>query len=190
MAARAARIDALRTATATLADAEREVLALAQRLEAAERTAAEQRAVWVREKEYAATRRTELLRQYDDLKEQRDKIELLGPEGECPTCRRPLGAEHGAVLGILDRQLQAIVDDGRFFRQRLEQLAQPPAVVTTAEVERDTRRDESRRASERAGHLRARPEELTRATPERWAAPRHARNLDAQLSSDPSGYDS
>src|SRR5207302_119996 len=106
----------------------------------------QQRAVWVREKEYAATRRTELLRQYDDLKEQRDKIELLGPEGECLTCRRPLGAEHGAVLGILDRQLQAIVDDGRFFRQRLEQLAQPPAAATTAEAERDTLRDESRRA--------------------------------------------
>src|SRR2546422_5993940 len=82
------RIDTLRAATATLADAEREVLALAQRLEAAQRTAEEQRAVWVREKEYAATRRTELLRQYDDLKEQRDKIELLGPDGECPTCRR------------------------------------------------------------------------------------------------------
>src|SRR3989441_64929 len=149
------RIDTLRAATATLADAEREVLALAQRLEAAQRTAEEQRAVWVREKEYAATRRTELLRQYDDLKEQRDKIELLGPEGECPTCRRPLGAEHGAVLGILDRQLQAIVDDGRFFRQRLEQLAQPPAAVTTAEAERDTLRDESRRASERARERRA-----------------------------------
>src|SRR5439155_372125 len=82
-----------------------------------------------------------------------------GPEGECPTCRRPLGAEYGAVLGILDRQLQAIVDDGRFFRQRLEQLAQPPAAVTTAEAERDTLRDESRRASERAGELRAQAEQ-------------------------------
>src|SRR2546422_64424 len=172
MAALDRRIDALRTATATLADAEREVLALAQRLEAAERTAAEQRAVWVREKESAAPRRTELLRQYDDLKEQRDKIELLGPEGECPTCRRPLGAEHGAVLGILDRQLQAIVDDGKFFRQRLEQLAQPPAAVTTAEAERDALRDVSRRASERAGELRAQAQELTRATQERAGAER------------------
>ena len=190
MAALDRRIDALRAATATLADAEREVLALAQRLEATERTAEEQRAVWVREKEYAATRRTELLRQYDDLKEQRDKIELLGPEGECPTCRRPLGAEHGAVLGILDRQLQAIVDDGKFFRQRLEQLAQPPAAVTTAEAERDTLRDDSRRASERAGELRAQAEELTRATQERAGAERRARDLEAQLGARPTGYDS
>ena len=190
MAAVDRRIDTLRAATGTLAAAEREVLALAQRLEAAQRTAEQQRAVWVREKEYAATRRTELLRQYDDLKEQRDKIELLGPEGECPTCRRPLGAEHGAVLGILDRQLQAIVDDGRFFRQRLEQLAQPPAAVTTAEAERDTLRDESRRASERAGELRAQAEELTRATQERAGAERRARDLEAQLRARPTGYDS
>src|SRR2546427_667486 len=186
----ARRIDALGTATATLADAEREVLALAQRLEAAERTAAEQRAVWVREKEYAATRRTELLRQYDDLKEQRDKIELLGPEGECPTCRRPLGAEHGAVLGILDRQLQAIVDDGKFFRQRLEQLAQPPAAVTTAEAQPDALRDGSRPARERAGQLRAQAQELTRATQERAGAERRARDLEAQLRARPTGYDS
>src|SRR5438309_692228 len=129
-------------------------------------------------------------RQEDDLKEQRDKIELLGPEGECPTCRRPLGAEHGAVLGILDRQLQAIVDDGRFFRQRLEQLAQPPAAATTAEAERDTLRDESRRASERAGELRAQAEELTRATQERAGAERRARDLEAQLRARPTGYDS
>src|SRR2546428_343323 len=58
------------------------------------RPAGEQRGGGGGEKKSGAPRRTELLRQYDDLKEQRDKIELLGPEGECPTCRRPLGAEH------------------------------------------------------------------------------------------------
>src|SRR3989475_208587 len=113
-----------------------------------------------------------------------------GAEGECPTCRRPLGAEHGAVLGILDRQLQAIVDDGKFFRQRLEQLAQPPAAVTTAEAERDALRDVSRRASERAGELRAQAQELTRATQERAGAERRARDLEAQLRARPTGYDS
>src|SRR3989442_5349376 len=181
-------MDTLRAATATLAAAEREVLARAQRLEAAQRNAEQQRAVWVREKEYAATRRTELLRQYDDLKEQRDKIELLGPEGECPTCRRPLGAEHGAVLGILDRQLHAIVDDGRFFRQRLEQLAQPPAAATTAETERDTLPDESRPASERAGELRAQTDELTRAPQDRAGAERRARDLDDHVRARPTGH--
>src|SRR2546430_17435279 len=82
-----------------------------ERLEVAERTAEEQRAAWVREKEYATTRRADLLKQYDEVKEQRDKIEQLGPEGTCPTCRRPLGAEYAEVLGVLDRQMQAIVEE-------------------------------------------------------------------------------
>src|SRR5438874_1093651 len=102
------RIGELAPATEALAGVEREAGALGERLEVAERTAEEQRAAWVREKEYATTRRADLLKQYDEVKEQRDKIEQLGPEGTCPTCRRPLGAEYAEVLGVLDRQMQAI----------------------------------------------------------------------------------
>src|SRR5207253_3077005 len=116
------RITELAPASEALAGVEREAGALGERLELAEQAAEEQRAAWVREKEYATTRRADLLKQYDEVKEQRDKIERLGPEGTCPTCRRPLGAEYAEVLGVLDRQMQAIVDDGKYFRQRLEQL--------------------------------------------------------------------
>jgi exonuclease SbcC len=189
MAALDRRIETLTAAIGALADAEREALALAQRLDAAERAADAQRAAWVREKEYAATRRAELLRLYDELKEQRDKIERLGPQGECPTCRRPLGDEHAAVLGILDRQLQAIVDDGKFFRQRLAQLAGPPAAVTATETERDGLKEQSRRASEGAAKLRAQAEELSRVTQERTGAERRAADLEARLRARPTGYD-
>ncbi len=133
------RIAELADAAAALARAEAETHGLEERLEAAGRAAEEQQAAWVREKEYAGTRRSELLKQYDEVKEQRDKIQRLGPEGECPTCRRPLGAEHAAVLGVLDRQIQAIVDDGTYFRQRLEQLAVPPETVAQAEAARAPR---------------------------------------------------
>src|SRR2546428_455301 len=115
------------------------------------RTAEEQRAAWVREKESATTRRADLLKQYDEVKEQRDKIEQLGPEGTCPTCRRPLGAEYAEVLGVLDRQMQAIVDDGKYFRQRLEQLAQPPPALAAAGTAAAAMLGASRRASQTAG---------------------------------------
>ena len=183
------RIAELADAPAALARAEGEARALAQRLEAADRAAEEQQAAWVREKEYAGTRRAELLKQYDEVKEQRDKIERLGPEGECPTCRRPLGAEHAAVLGVLDRQLQAIVDDGKYFRQRLEQLAQAPDTVTQAEAARDARRDETRRASEREGALRAQVAECARLERERVAAARRAEELERRVAARPTGYD-
>src|SRR5438067_6353647 len=73
------RIAELAPAGDALAGVEREAHALAGRLEVAERAAEEQRAAWVREKEYATTRRADLLKQYDEVKEQRDKIEQLGP---------------------------------------------------------------------------------------------------------------
>ncbi len=183
------RIAELADVGAALERAEAEARRLAERVQAAEAAVEEQQAAWVREKEYAATRRAELLKQYDEVKEQRDKIAQLGPEGECPTCRRPLGGEHAAVLGILDRQLQAIVEDGKFFRQRLEQLAEPPAGVGLLEAQRDELREESRRASERAGELRAQAEERARAKAELDAARERATGLERRLATRRTGYD-
>jgi exonuclease SbcC len=183
------RIGELAGAAAALERAEREAQVLGERLEAADRAAEEQQAAWVRDKEYSVTRRNELLKQYDEVKEQRDKIELLGPEGECPTCRRPLGAEHAAVLGVLDRQRQAIVEDGKYFRQRIEQLAQPPDAVARAEAARDALREESRIASERAGGLQAQVEERTRLAAERVRAVARAQDLERRVASRPIGYD-
>ncbi len=188
-AAQARRIAQLAGVGPALERAEAEARALAERLAAADEAAEEQRAAWVREKENAGTRRAELLKQYEDVKEQRDKIERLGPEGECPTCRRPLGAEYAAVLGVLDNQLEAIVNDGTYFRQRLEQLAGSPDALTHAETARDALRQESRRASERAGSLRAQLEEGERLAAERAQAARRAAELEARVAARPTGYD-
>src|SRR6184192_15461 len=100
---------------------------LQERLEAVERAAEEERTVWVRDRQYAETKRTELLKLYEEVKEQRDQIVKLGREGTCPTCKRPLGPEYAGVLALLDSQLEVITGDGKYFRQRLEQLAQAPA---------------------------------------------------------------
>jgi len=183
------RLAELAGAGAALERAEGEARALEERWQTAEQAAGEQQAAWVREKEYATTRRTELLKQYDEVKEQRDKIAHLGPEGECPTCRRPLGGEHAAVLGLLDRQLQAIVEDGKYFRQRLDQLVEPPAAVVAVERERDALREESRRASERAGELRAQTEERARAEGELETAKGRRAALERQLETRRGGYD-
>ena len=185
----ARRIAELDDAEAALARASAEASALAERLEAADTAAKEQQAAWVREKEYAGTRRAELLKQYDEVKDQRDKIERLGPEGECPTCRRPLGAEHAAVLGVLDRQLQAIVDDGTYFRQRIEQLAEAPSAVTQADAARDALREEARRASEREGTLRAQLAERTRLVKERAGLARRTEEVERRVAARPAGYD-
>lgn len=183
------RIAEVVTAAPALAEVERETASLARRLEAAERTAEEERTAWVRDRQYAETKRTELLKLYEEVKEQRDQIVKLGPQGTCPTCKRPLGAEYEAVLAVLDRQLEVITGDGKYFRQRLDQLARPPAKLVEAEAARDAALAESRRLSERAGELRAQAEERSRAVQERAAAGRRAEELAALIRARPTGYD-
>src|SRR5256885_2055404 len=162
---------------------------LHERLEAVERVAEEERTVWVRDRQYAETKRTELLKQYEEVKEQRDQIVKLGPQGTCPTCKRPLGPEYAGVLALLDAQLEVITVDGKYFRQRLEQLAQSPAKLLAAETERDRVLEESRRASARAGELRAQVEERDRASAELVGARRRASDLERRLTARPAGYD-
>ena len=173
-----------------LARADAAARGLQDRLDVAERAAEDERTAWVRDRQYAETRRTELLKLYEELKEQRDQIVKLGPEGTCPTCKRPLGPEYAGVLALLDSQLDVITVDGKYFRQRLEQLAQAPARLLDAEAERDRVLEESRRASARAGELRAQLEERERASAELAEARRRAGEIERRLAARPGGYDS
>src|SRR6267154_1907070 len=162
--------------------------ALAERLEAADAVAREEQAAWVREKEYANTRRQELLKQHEEVKDQRDKIERLGPEGQCPTCLRPLGAEHRAVLNVLNNQLEVIVTDGTYFKQRIEQLSLTPAAVTQAEAARDALLEEARQASEREGSLRAQTSERSRAQQERAGLAKRTQEIERRVAARDAGY--
>ena len=183
------RIAELADAEPALARATKEARALAERVAAADKMAREHQGAWVREKEYANTRRVELLKQHEEVKDQRDKIERLGPEGQCPTCLRPLGAEHRAVLDVLDAQLDVIVTDGTYFKQRIEQLATPPAAVTQAEAARDALREEAREVTEREGNLRAQASERARAQKERAGLARRTQEIEQRMAARDAGYD-
>ncbi|MGE5143591.1 MAG: AAA family ATPase, partial [Acidobacteriota bacterium] len=188
-AARDKRIAELEGAAAAATRAEREAKKAAERLLVLERQVEEQRAAWARDKQDAETKRQQLREQYRDVKEQRDRIAELGPDGVCPTCQRPLGKEYEAVLGLLDRQLEEIRLNGNFFKQRAQQLAEAPEPVVQAERARDGVRDESRKAAEHAGELKAQVEERTRAIAEREEeAPRLAQ-LKSLLATRPARYD-
>ena len=183
------RIAELEGAAAAHARVEAGARALADSLLAAERAAEEQRAEWERDRQDVDTKREQLREQWRDVKEQRDTIAELGRDGVCPTCRRPLGAEYEAVLGLLDRQLEDITINGTFFKQRIEQLADRPESVVAAEQARDSVREESRRMSAREGELRAQAEERARAIAGRDADLARAAELEARLAARPTGYD-
>jgi exonuclease SbcC len=96
----------------------------------------EQRTIWVRDAQDAQTKRQGLLDQYQDLREQRQRLVNAGPDGVCPTCARPLGQEYAKVLDLLDRQIEEVRSNGNFYKQRIEQLQQEPAELTEAENRR------------------------------------------------------
>ena len=170
--------------------AEAEVQAAGTERDEAEREAEQRRTEWVRSRQDAETKRAELRRQYEDVKEQRDRIKELGPEGQCPTCKRPLGTEHAAeVLGLLENQLESIKADGLFFRQLFEQLEAPPAPVVEAEAARDARQTALERATTRAGEVRAQVEERARLAAEATRDGKRAKDIKARLAARPSGYD-
>jgi exonuclease SbcC len=110
---------------------------------------------WVRDLQDAKTKRQTLLDQYQDIKEQRERLVKLGPDGACPTCTRPLGTEFANVVGVLDRQLEAVLNNGTFYKQRIDQLAQPPAELVQVERARDQADQEIHGMTERLVQLRA-----------------------------------
>ena len=109
-----------------VAAAERAERDLRARLTAATLQATERRTAWVRDAQDAQTKREGLLAQYQELKHQRGAIMDAGPDGACPTCSRPLGGEFEAVIGVLDRQLDEVLVNGNYYKQRIEQLRDEP----------------------------------------------------------------
>ena len=90
----------------------------------------------MRDAQDARTKRQGLADQYQDLREQRQRLVKAGPQGNCPTCTRPLGAEYENVLGLLDRQIEEVVSNGNFYKQRIDQLQNEPAELDELDRQR------------------------------------------------------
>src|SRR4029077_16876275 len=121
----------------------------------------------VRDAQDAQTKRQGLLAQYQELKDQRQLIVDAGPEGVCPTCARPLGSEYPAMLELLDSQIEQVVANGNFYKQRMEQLQQDPAELVAAEERRTTLAREVSETPAELGRLNAQSQEMGRLRDER-----------------------
>ncbi len=122
-----------------LGDTERAVLEAEEALDLvreehrkAEEDEEKARTGWIRDKQDAETKRQSLRDQYRDLQKHREGVVGAGPDGICPTCKRPLGTHHDTALEALDRQLEEIEIDGKYFGRRVDQLAEEPEDVKLA----------------------------------------------------------
>ncbi len=112
-----------------------------------------------------------------------------GPEGNCPTCTRPLGAGYEKVLGLLDRQMEEVVSNGNYYKQRIEQLQDEPPDVVELERKRTVMESDLSEATGQFGQLEARAQEGRRLGDERAKLVARVAELDASLGGTDGAYD-
>ncbi len=158
-------------------------------LEVAERELDERRTEWVRDRQEAETKRQSLRQQYTELKEQRDRLADLGPDGPCPTCTRPLGANYAVVLQDLDDKVETVQVDGRYYKNRLEQLAETPPVVRELEERRRALAQETTQLERKLARCQSAVQEMSQLA--RDVESKEARHATVQrdLAALPTGYD-
>ncbi len=148
------------------------------------------RTAWVRDAQDAQTKRQGLLDQYQELKDQRQSIVSAGPDGVCPTCARPLGAEYAAVLELLDAQIEAVVANGNFYKQRIEQLQVEPREVGELDQRRLSLEKEISEVTSELGRLNAQAQETGRLRDERERLIQRVNQIESSLDPELGSYDS
>lgn len=147
------------------------------------------RTAWVRDAQDARTKRQGLADQYQELREQRQLLLKAGPEGNCPTCTRPLGAEYEKVLGLLDRQIEEVVSNGNYYKQRIDQLQNEPAELDDLDRRRLAVEQDLSDATAELGRLEAQAQEGGSLAQERSRLLARVAELEAALGTAPAPYD-
>ncbi|HEX5830702.1 MAG TPA: SbcC/MukB-like Walker B domain-containing protein, partial [Gemmatimonadaceae bacterium] len=150
---------------------------------------AERHTEWVRDRQEAETKRQALRQQWQELRDQRDRLAALGPDGPCPTCTRPLGANFTSMLDMLGDQLDTVKVDGEYFKRRLDQLAEMPADVRELEARRKELQQETTALERRLARCQAASAELAQAAREHVAKDERRTQVAAELAALPTGYD-
>lgn len=159
------------------------------KLEVIDESYRERRSAWDRDLQDAKTKRTTLRDQYKDLKEQLDRITGAGPDGTCPTCARPLGAEYDNVLGVLDRQLQDVLFNGNYFKARVEQLTVEPPELADLDRQRTAGEAALSDATTKLARLTARAQEGPALRADQARLEARAADLAKQAGDGPTDYD-
>ncbi|HEX9054957.1 MAG TPA: SMC family ATPase [Gemmatimonadales bacterium] len=158
-------------------------------LAAAAAEAESQRTTWVRDAQDASTKREALAAQFKDLREQRERVVQAGPDGDCPTCARPLGAEYPKVLELLDRQIEEVVSNGSFYRQRLEQLRPEPPELLAADQRREELEQALQSESAEVGRLATQVQEAATLAADEARLAERVRALEGELAPLPGAHD-
>jgi DNA repair protein SbcC/Rad50 len=149
----------------------------------------ERQAGWQRELQEAKTKLKLLSDELRDLREQREQLVALGPDGKCPTCTRPLGDHLSSVLALLDDDAGKLVIDEKYFRDRIKQLTNPPADLIELQDARGKLADKVTSLGRKLAKVQTAIQEL--ATLRRDVDTKRAKqaHIATELTAIPAGYD-
>lgn len=149
----------------------------------------QRKTAWLRDRQDAETKLQHFRDRGHELKEQIRQIRELGAAGTCPTCGRPLGDDYPRLLRELEEQWAAIVQDGKWWKSRHEQLEKKPDELAALEA----RLAELQRTLDEKARKHARCEsavqELHALEQERAARAAREQQLARELDALPVGYD-
>jgi len=130
-----------------------------------------------------------LLSEADELKRRKEQLEAEGPEGTCPTCKRPLGEEYERVLGLVRGRWEEVVQDGKWHRKRQSQLIEEPADVVAAKAALNKARAERERLAAELSAAEAAHSQAAALKAELEVEEAEARSMAGELAALPGGYD-
>jgi exonuclease SbcC len=184
-----ARAEQARLGAAAALETAQRLERLRGELEAVEQQLQARTAAWVREKADADASRRQLLDQYKDLETQKERVVGAGEGGACPTCGRPLGGEYHAVLDLLEGQLAKVVDNGQYFRSKLDHLQASPDDVLQADALRHQVAGAIEAAAQELAVARRAAGEATELEKEKGRLEERLTRLAAELAALRPGYD-
>src|SRR6185503_13874437 len=141
-------------------------------LEEAQGVLEAKRTEWVRDRQDAETKLTDLRRQWTEVKEQRERVISLGEDGACPTCSRALGESLHTVVEHLTETAETLRIDGLYYKTRFEQLSEMPATVRALDERRRTLTGESGALERKLARVQLAVQELTGVVREKTAKER------------------
>ena len=183
------RLTKVESAPAMEADLARQLDERRAELTAADSALESRRSEWTRDQQEAETKRDHLRKQYVELKAQYDQLAAAGPDGSCPICTQPLRENYAGVMEMLSEQLETVRVDGRYFKDRLEQLGAMPEELTHLEERRRTLFAETAQLERRLARVQAARAELGQLQGDVEEKAGRMTALDGELAAIPAGYD-
>lgn len=158
-------------------------------LEEAQGTLEAKRTEWVRDRQDAETKLTDLRRQWAEVKEQRERVISLGPDAACPTCSRALGESLHTVVEHLSEMSETLRVDGLYYKTRFEQLSEMPAEVRALDERRRVLTNESAALERKLARVQLAVHELTGVVREITAKQRRVEQMRRDIAILSKGFD-